>query len=307
MSASAEDQSLLALDGLLRALELEPIGTDRFRAVNEEPARFPRVFGGLLVAQALLGAAATVDGTAPLSIHATFAESGHVDRPLDVAVTRVRDGRSLTVRNVALSQGERTVLVATVAFHANPAEPVRTPPPPRVAPPDELPTVLDWAARADERYAASARIWLDHPPPVDVRIGEPQTFLGGVQATTPRSHWMRVPRMVDGDDLLHLALLAYASDYFLLDMAIRSHPDPNGWRAVQGITVDHAVWFHRPVRFDRWHLHTQRTIALTGHRGVVEGLLHDDEGNLVATVAQDTLLVPARPRPPVKASGTRPG
>jgi acyl-CoA thioesterase-2 len=288
-----DDPAVLdSLDSLLRALVLEPAGDDRFVMTSESPPRFPQVFGGQQVAQALFAAGATVDGLAPLSIHAYFADRGSPEHPIEVTVDRVRDGRTLAIRRVTLAQGERTLLTAIAAFHDNPSEAHHTAPAPSVPAPDEMPTLQDWARGASPERERSARTWTDNPPPLDVRIGEPHAFLGGPQATTRRSHWLRLPRPVGDDDLLHSVLLTYASDYFLLDMAVRAHPDPAGWLGVSGISLDHTVWLHRPVRFDRWHLYTQETVALTGHRGLVQGSLHDEEGQLVATVAQDCLLLP---------------
>lgn len=105
---------------------------------------------------------------------------------------------------------------------------------------------------------------------------------------------MRLPRPVGEDPTLHAALLTYASDYFLLDMAFRSGPEPYDGASVVGYSLDHSLWLHRPVRFDQWHLHTQELVALTGHRGLVRGSIHDADGHLVATVAQEVLV---RPRP----------
>ena len=135
--------------------------------------------------------------------------------------------------------------------------------------------------------------WVDVPPPLDMRIGEPPTFLGGVQALGDRPHWMRVPRPVGDDPALHAALLAYASDYFLLDMVFRTHPEEIEHGRWSGSSLDHSVWFHRPVRFDQWHLHDQRTLGIVGHRGLVQGTLHDEQGRLVATVMQEVLARPA--------------
>jgi acyl-CoA thioesterase-2 len=110
---------------------------------------------------------------------------------------------------------------------------------------------------------------------------------------------MRVPRDIGQDPLLHAALLAYASDYLLLDMTFRAHPDrdvPSGTHPppLTGFSLDHALWLHRPVQFDRWHIHTQEMIAITGDRGLVRGAIHDEEGHLVASVMQEVLVRPAK-------------
>src|SRR4051812_3478642 len=97
---------LVSLDGMLRALELEPLADDRFR-VGNEPGRFDRIFGGQTVAQALVAASATVTDKDPQSLHAYFVEAGTPDRPLDVVVDRVRDGGSMSTRRVTVMQGER--------------------------------------------------------------------------------------------------------------------------------------------------------------------------------------------------------
>ena len=136
--------------------------------------------------------------------------------------------------------------------------------------------------------------WVEQSPPLDLRIGEPPMFLGGTPAEGTRSHWMRLPRHVGADPLLHAALLAYASDYLLLDMAARSHPERYAPATFTSTSLDHAIWLHCPVRFDRWHLYTQETVAFSGHRGLVRGTIHDSHQRLVATVMQEVLVRPAR-------------
>ena len=287
------DQAILAsLDGLLGALELTPTGDDHFRA-EPEPDRFLRVFGGTTVAQALLAAGTTVDGTPPHSLHAYFVQAGRANEPLDVGVEHVRDGRSMATRRATVTQGARTLLTAMASFHDGPLEPEVADPPPAVPAPDDLPRLQDWLRDLPPELAGHGASWVDHPPPLDLRIGEAPTFLGGPSGDTNRSHWMRLPRDVGDDRLLHTVLLAYATDYLLLDMAFRSYPGGISSREFAAVSIDHAIWFHRPVRFDAWHLHTQRTVALTGHRGLVHGAVHDADGHLVATVMQEVLLRPA--------------
>lgn len=290
---SLERAILDALDGLLRALELETRGGDRFRALGE-PGRFDRVFGGQTVAQALLAASATVTGKSPHSLHAYFVEAGAPGEPLDLVVDRVREGRSMSTRRVTVTQDERPLLIVSASFHANPTSPELADPPPPVPSPDQLPLLQDWVRDVPSELRDQSRTWVEQPPPLELRIGEAPTFLGGSPAAGTRSHWMRLPRDVGDDPVLHTALLAYASDYLLLDMAFRSHPERVTPAEFSAFSIDHALWLHRQVRFDRWHLHTQQTIAISGHRGLVRGAIHDADGHLVASVVQEVLVRPAR-------------
>jgi acyl-CoA thioesterase-2 len=280
--------ALEALDGLLRALTLERLADDRFRACNE-PGRFGRIFGGQMIGQALLAACATVTDKPPHSLHVYFSTTGDLDHPVEMAVERVRDGRSMATRRVTMTQGERTLLIAMASFHDNADRPTLAPPPPPSQPPELLPLLQDWAEKAPPDLP-NPRVWIDTPPPLEMRIGEPTYFLGGSSADGPRSHWMRLPRNVGDDPALHSVLLAYASDYLLLDMAYRSHPDRAPVTSFAAFSLDHTIWLHRPVQFDQWHIHTQEMLSMSGHRALIKGTIHDIAGQLVATTAQEVLV-----------------
>jgi acyl-CoA thioesterase II len=292
---SLDAARLASLDGLLRVLDLQPSGTDRFHAVGE-PGQFPRTFGGQLIAQALVAASATVDGKLPSSLHANFAASGTPTEPVSLEVRRVRDGRAIATRDVSIEQGPKNLLTMIASFHYGPTTP-HTASVPALAPrPADLPSLQDWVADAPEAFRPDSNSWIDHPPPIEIRIAEAPVFLGGTQATGSRSHWMRLARPVSGDASLQAALLAHASDYLLLDMAFRSHPVPFASGRLTGTSLDHSIWFHRPVRFDRWHQYDQETIALSGERGLVRGAIHDEDGRLIASTAQDVLVRVADPK-----------
>jgi acyl-CoA thioesterase-2 len=286
-----EKAVLGALDYLEHALQLEPQGDNRFRA-NNEASRFGRVFGGQLLAQAVLAATETVSDHLPQSLHAYFVQSGDSNTPLDIDVERVRDGRSMATRQINVAQGGRNILTAIASFHTNPLQPELPQPQLRMPPPEELPLLQHWAQYTPPEMSRNATTWIDVPPPLEMRIAEPPTFLGGAQAIGPRSHWMRLPRDIGDRPAVHTAMLAYASDYLLLDMAFRGHPHPVGYGSFAGLSLDHAIWFHRPVRFDEWHLHTQETVCLTGHRAMVRGMIRDAAGNMVASTAQEVLVRP---------------
>ncbi len=293
IDASLERAIHAALEGLLRALELDALGDDRFRVVGE-PAQFDRVFGGQVVAQALVAANATVTRKSPHSLHAYFVEAGTPGAPVELVVERVRDGRSISTRGVTVRQGEKTLLTAMASFHAGSGGVELADPAPSVPAPEELPLLQDWVRDMPAELRAFGRSWVEQPPPLELRIGEPPNFMGGPSAQGPRSHWMRLPRGVGSDPGLHAALLAYASDYLLMDMMLRAHPDRASLKSFTGFSLDHALWFHRPVQLDRWHLHTQQLQAISGDRGLVRGAIHDVDGQLVASVMQEVLIRPAR-------------
>ena len=138
-----------------------------------------------------------------------------------------------------------------MSFHDNPTEPEFAEPVPPAPGPQELPRLQDWVDTAPPDLRERAQTWIDRPPPLEIRIGEATHFFGGPRAAGPRSHWMRLPRNVGDNPRLHSVLLAYASDYLLLDMALRSHPMPVTVESLTSFSVDHSLWLHRPVRFDK--------------------------------------------------------
>jgi acyl-CoA thioesterase-2 len=283
-----------ALDRLLRALDLEPVGRDRFRAPSEGGRFADRIFGGQLVAQALVAAGRTVKDQVANSLHAYFVEAGDPEQALELAVDTVRDGRSISTRRVAVAQRERTLLIAMASFHTGPSTAAFSEPAPSAAPPDAMTPLQDWVRALPAPLRERNLNWVEQPPPLELRIGEPPRFMGGPSSAAPRSHWMRLPHGVGDDALLHTALLAYASDYLLMDAALRAHPERIADGPFVGFSIDHALWFHRPVRFDAWHQYAQQAQAISGHRGLVRGAIREAGGALVASAAQEVVIRPAR-------------
>jgi len=271
---------------------MDEVGPGRFRVPFEVTQMFDRVYGGQLLAQAIVGAGADVEGKAPQSLHTAFVKAGVPGRPMEVVVNRVRDGKTMATRDVSIVQDGETLLVGFVSFHQNSDWPDLAGPPPGAAGPDHTPRLQEWARRLPPHRADSGQHWIDRPPPIELRLPEPPAFLGGPFSRTARSHWMRLPRPIGGDQLLHAALLAYASDFFLMDMVFRAHPDQLGPGRANGFSIDHAIWFHRPPKFDDWHVHTQEAVALLGDRGLARGAIHDLDGRLVASVMQEVLVRP---------------
>ena len=267
-----EKAILGALDNLERALQLERRGDNRFRAYNE-PSRFGRVFGGQLLAQAMHAGSATVSDHEPHSLHAYFVRSGDPDIPLDIVVERVRDGRSMATRHVDVMQegrqhphGDRVISTPILRSPNLPSPALNVPPP------DELPLLQHWVHHVPPDMRPTGAD-LDRASHLRWRCGS-QNHRPSWAACSPRDHVRTgcACRETSAIDPRFTArMLSYASDYLLLDMASRSHPEKVDYASYTAMSLDHSLWLHRPVRFDEWHLYTQETASVSGHRAPFAG------------------------------------
>ena len=90
---------------------------------------------------------------------------------------------------------------------------------------------------------------------------------------------------------LHAFVLAYMSDMGAVRAARRAH-EGDGEVRLMTASLDHALWFHRPVRADRWLLYTLEAVSGSNARGLVWGSFHTADGKLAMTIAQEALLRP---------------
>jgi acyl-CoA thioesterase II len=270
-------------------LALEPHGPDTFVGVSP-PYNWGRIYGGQVIAQALWAAAATVPAERPVhSLHAYFILGGRLDEPVRYEVDRVRNGRSFMTRRVVARQSYGAILTLEASFHVEePGPDVETVRAPLDVPgPDELPE-LGWGWMLERRQV--------------------ETAAGTGRATT----WVRVDASVGDDPVRQACGLAFASDTGTVTAVRAIHPKGDGDGRLAGVfmgaSLDHAVWFHRPVRSDQWLLIDVKTESLTGVRGLTIGHVFDVEGRHVATVAQEALVREergaARAAGPTDLSGT---
>jgi acyl-CoA thioesterase-2 len=102
--------------------------------------------------------------------------------------------------------------------------------------------------------------------------------------------WMRASARLPDDPAIHRAVLAYLSDMTLLDTALVAHGRCVFDDDIQGASLDHALWFHRPFRADDWLLYALDSPTTIGGRGLARGSLFSRDGRLVASVTQEGLL-----------------
>jgi acyl-CoA thioesterase-2 len=130
-----------------------------------------------------------------------------------------------------------------------------------------------------------------HSRPVDMRFVDGPLFLKpGPEQVAHQAVWMRAVAPMPDDQLLHTAMMTYASDYTLLESVIRRHGLSWGTARMKTASLDHAMWFHRPARADEWLLYAQESPSASGARGMGMGRVFTADGVLIASTAQEGMM-----------------
>lgn len=283
------------LDRFLDLLDLEAIEVNIFRGASRR-LDTTRVFGGQVLAQALVAAGRTVeeDRTAH-SMHAYFILPGDVGAPIVYQVERLRDGGSFATRRVTAVQFGRPIFNAAVSFHRDEdGLEHQEPMPEGVPPPEQTPSEAELGrALADalgERMPERVRTFLMRDRPIDFRPIDPVNPLAPDVRPAQAKTWLRADGRLPDAPLVHQAVLAYASDYGLLGTALQPHARSVFQPTMQAASLDHAIWFHRPFRADAWLLYAMDGPTAAGARAFTRGSVYDSRGRLVASTAQEGLV-----------------
>ena len=271
------------VENLIDTLALERIEVNLFRGVA--PAdRGPRIFGGLVIGQALMAAYRTVEARICHSLHCYFIRPGDPAVPILYDVDRARDGKSFTTRRVTAIQHGAQIFNLAASFQVEISGFEHQETMPDVPPPAAIPDGTDnngWRRDIEMRWVGGER-WTEEPT-----VAPPE-----------QNVWVRALSPLPDDVAVQQAALAYASDMSLLSTAMRPHAV--NWRTpgFQSASLDHAIWFHRPSNFNDWHLYAQKSPSASGARGFNLGEIFNADGRLIASTAQEGLMrlyeVPSR-------------
>lgn len=273
---------------VLEVLELDRVDPDTFTGTSlQKPGG--RVFGGQVLAQSLLAAARTVpEDRLPHSVHGYFLRPGDVDEPITFAVERMRDGRSFSARRTHAIQRDAPILSMITSFQEQqPGVEHADRPPTSVPPPEDFPSALDLLAPIDHPFA---EYWT-RAAAFDLRHVEGPLYETSSPDRTDRQLvWMRALGPVPDDQVLHRALLAYGCDQVMLEPLMRRHGVSWATPGLSMASLDHAMWWHRPVRVDEWLLYVQSAPSAQGGRGLGAARIYQQDGTLVASVAQEGMI-----------------
>lgn len=280
------------LQDLVELLDLEALEVNLFRGQSRDLGG-KSVFGGQVVGQALVAASRTVERAGAHSLHAYFLRPGDMAQPIVYEVDRVRDGRSFTTRRVQAIQNGQPILSMIASFqHAEPGLEHQVAMP-EVPPPEQL----------EDMNALRQRWSAAHPglPPrfrdaflrvlaIEFRPVQPWNPLAPDTRAPQQAIWFRAAGTLPADAMLHRCVLAYASDFNLLSTALLPHGKSWFSPDMSIASIDHALWFHREARADEWLLYVMDAPSSQGARGLSRGLIYNRAGQLVASVAQESLM-----------------
>ena len=278
------------LNQIIKTLDLEEIELNHYLATSPNEG-WQRVYGGQVIGQALVAASRTVSSNRSAhSLHGYFLRAGDTTIPILYKVDRIRDGKSFTTRRVVAVQRGQAIFTMSISFQIDEGGLSHQFDMPKVPSPDSLPTedelrreqAKSWPKEFQESFSGSSAIKVKPVDPVDLLNPEP------AQAT--QRCWMRCGEALPNDPRIHQCVLAYLSDWSLLDTASRPHAVSFMQDNVQVASLDHAMWFHRPFRADEWLLYDQDSPSASGARGFNRGLIYNQTGKLVASTTQEGLL-----------------
>jgi acyl-CoA thioesterase II len=277
---------------LLDLLDLEPIEKNIYRGQNRDIGT-GRVFGGQVLAQALVAARRTVDDDDPPreahSLHAYFILAGDLKAPIVYFVDTLRDGGSFTTRRVTAIQHGRAIFNLSASFHRAEEGIEHQVEGPEAPDPESLEPELERIRARAHLIPEEVRGVLTQDRPLDFRPVDPPDLLDPEPSAPCRRAWVKTTGPLPDDPLIHQAALAYASDYGLLATVLQPHGLTVRDPGLQVASLDHALWFHRPFRMDEWMLYEVDSPVSAGARGFARGRVFTREGVLVASSAQEGL------------------
>lgn len=283
------------MDELLQTLDLDPIeGTDAMFEGRSPQTGWQRVFGGLVIGQALVAAQRTMRPLRHVhSLHCYFMRPGDPKVPIRYDVDMIRDGGSFSTRHVVALQNDRPIFSLSASFQMDEQGLEHSFDMPEGVPdPETLMSEKELVAGFIDRVPENVRRYWGRERPIELRPVSLVHYVSNEKLPPRQDVWLRATGPVPADRAVQAALLAYLSDMTLLDTSLFAHGRSIFDPGLQVASLDHAMWFHRSDPLDDWLLYTQDSPNTSGGRGFTRGSLYNRKGTLIASVAQEGLIRP---------------
>lgn len=291
---------------LLRLLDLEEYEADHFIGDNDQFMAGPRLFGGQILAQSLRAAYRTLaKGRLAHSLHAQFLRPGSKRLKPHFLVERVRDGRSFSLRRVEAVQKGACIFKAMISFQTPEIGLQHQREMQSWPAPDQIEDDVVVSKRLDTKYQKMMP-WLVTERAFEMRSVYP---LNKRPPDTPvKPAWVKLRSKIESDDEgLHQCLIAYASDMGLMSTSLIPHLRRFRRGDFMGASLDHALWFHAPMRADRWWMYDRESEVSHGARGYNRALIYNRDGKLCLSASQESLArLQRRPMPSGGGNATAP-
>lgn len=279
-----------ALTNLLELLQLEQLEQGLFRGMSEHIG-LPQVYGGQVIGQALSAARYTVPEDRTVhSFHSYFLYPGDPEKAIIYDVENLRDGKSFSTRRVKAIQNGRPIFYLTASYHSDQPGFDHQNEMPNVVGPESLASETDLAKQFAHLLPSKLKETLCGDKAIEVR---PVNIINPLQPqkAEPKQYlWMRANGKLPDNQLLHQYILGYASDWGFLTTALHPHGVSLMTPNFQVATIDHSIWFHRPVKMDEWLLFAIESPSASSSRGLVRGEIYAQDGTLVATAVQEGVM-----------------
>lgn len=279
------------LKELLRLLKLEKIEDTIFRGQSQDLG-FGSVFGGQVLGQALSAASQTVPAERSAhSLHAYFLRAGDAAKPIVYTVDCIRDGKSFTTRRVLAIQNGQPIFTMSASFQRSEAGfDHQISPPPQIPGPQGLESDFERVHRLADKIPNAIRERILCQNPIERRPVNPIDPFAPEKRKPVHHVWLRAIDAMPEDAAINKCVLAYASDFGMISTCLYPHGHTYWDSKMQMASLDHAMWFHRDFRMDRWLLHTIESPNANKARGLSQGKIYTQDGILVASTAQEGLI-----------------
>ncbi|WP_054688067.1 acyl-CoA thioesterase II [Pantoea stewartii] len=279
-----------ALENLLNLIHLEKLDEGLFRGQSEDLG-LCQVFGGQVVGQALFAAKQTVpEDRGVHSFHSYFLRPGDSQKAIIYDVESLRDGKSFSARRVSAIQNGQPIFYMTASFQSPESGFEHQKPMPQVKGPENLANEQQMAQKMAHMLPEKLREKFVAKRPLEIRPVQIHNPLRGHVDKPQRQVWIRANGTLPDDVRIHQYLLGYASDLNFLPVALQPHGKGFLEADMQVATIDHSMWFHRPLNFNDWLLYSVESTSASGARGFVRGEFYNQQGELVASTVQEGVM-----------------